>query len=112
MLELAGERGVELQFFQSNHKGAIVDYLHGLKGRAGGLIINPGTLAHYSYSLRDAISALDIPTVEVHISNIFARESFRHHSYLSDIAVGVICGLGAQGYELALEAALTRIRSA
>jgi len=102
LLKAAEGRGVELEFFQSNHEGAIIDYLQGLRGRARGLIINPGALTHYSYSLRDALSMLDMPVLEVHMSNIYARESWRSLSVVSPVARGVISGLGAYGYEAAL----------
>ncbi len=102
LMKLATELGVELEFFQSNHEGAIIDYLQGLKGRASGLIINPGALTHYGYSLRDALADLDIPVVEVHISNIYAREEWRARSVISPVVKGVIGGLGVDGYSLAL----------
>ncbi|MGQ9475787.1 MAG: type II 3-dehydroquinate dehydratase [Actinomycetota bacterium] len=98
----ASEQEVELEFFQSNHEGAIIDYLQGLRGRASALIINPGALTHYGYSLRDALADLGIPVIEVHISNIFAREEWRSHSVISPVAKGVISGLGTEGYSLAL----------
>lgn len=100
--EKAAEIGVELEFFQSNHEGAIIDYLQGLRGRASGLVINPGALTHYGYSLRDALADLDVPVVEVHISNIFAREEWRRRSVISPVVRGVISGLGVEGYDLAL----------
>jgi len=105
--------GVLLETYQSNSEGQLIDRIQAAAAEGiEFIIINPGAYTHTSIALRDALTAVAIPFIEVHLSNIFARESFRHHSYLSDIAVGVICGLGAQGYELALEAALTRIRSA
>lgn len=99
-----------LECFQSNAEGALVDRIH----RAGQdgvdfILINPAALTHTSVALRDALLGVDIPFIEIHLSNVFAREDFRRHSYLSDIAVGVISGLGAQGYELALAAALRRV---
>lgn len=100
----ADELGVEIEFFQSNHEGAIVDYLQGLRGRAQGLVINPGALTHYGYSLRDALAALDMPVVEVHVSNIYAREEWRARSVISPVVRGVVTGLGAEGYVAALEA--------
>ncbi|MDI7253389.1 MAG: type II 3-dehydroquinate dehydratase, partial [Actinomycetota bacterium] len=96
--ERAAEMGVELEFFQSNHEGAIIDYLQGLRGRAAGLVINPGALTHYGYSLRDALADLDIPAIEVHLSNIFAREEWRARSVVSPVVRGVISGLGTEGY--------------
>ncbi|WP_456377784.1 type II 3-dehydroquinate dehydratase [Thiolapillus sp.] len=103
---LAGAQGHSLGFFQSNAESQLIDRIH----QAGRddvefIIINPAALTHTSIALRDALLAVGIPFIEVHLSNVFAREQFRHHSYLSDIAVGVISGLGAQGYELALQAA-------
>lgn len=99
----ASEKNVELEFFQSNHEGAIVDFLQSLAGRADGLIINPGALTHYSYSLRDALAAIEVPAIEVHVSNIYSREEWRSHSVISAVVRGVISGLGVRGYELALE---------
>lgn len=99
----AATMGITLTCFQSNSEGEIIDKVHSLRGKAAGLIINPGGLTHTSVSLRDAISAADVPTIEVHISNVHARESFRATSYISGIAKGVICGLGTYGYRLALQ---------
>jgi 3-dehydroquinate dehydratase-2 len=103
--------GVGLSSFQSNHEGALVDRIHA--ARTDGtrfILINPGAFTHTSIALRDALAGVAIPFIEVHLSNVHKREPFRHHSYLSDVAVGVICGLGAQGYELALQAALARLQ--
>lgn len=92
-----------LSFFQSNHEGAIIDHLHSLlDSDVKGLIINPGGLTHTSVSLRDAILSINIPTIEVHLTNIYAREDFRKTSLISDVVTGVISGLGVMGYELAL----------
>jgi 3-dehydroquinate dehydratase-2 len=102
----ATEAGATLSCFQSNHEGAIIDHIHGLMGKCDAIIINPGGLTHTSISLRDALAGAAITFVEVHLSNVHAREKFRHHSYLSGIAHGVICGFGVQSYELALEAVL------
>ncbi len=105
----AGERlGLSIEFRQSNHEGTLVDWLHEARGTAAGVVINPGAYTHTSIALHDAIKAVELPVMEVHISNIFARESFRHHSYVSPVAAGVLCGLGTHGYVLALEA-LARI---
>jgi 3-dehydroquinate dehydratase-2 len=103
--------GVQIESFQSNSEGGLIDRVQaaGAEGIEF-IIINPGGYTHTSVALRDALAAVRIPFIEVHLSNIFARETFRHHSYFSEIAVGTICGLGAQGYALALEAALARIR--
>ena len=100
----AASLGVTVQCFQSNHEGAIVDKIQASHGQAAGLIINAGGLTHTSVSLRDAISAIKVPTVEVHLSNLYAREEFRHRSMLAPVCLGQIAGLGAIGYRLALEA--------
>lgn len=104
----AQQAGVELAFHQSNAEAVLIEHIHRARDDGTGFIIlNPAAFTHTSVALRDALSAVKIPFIEVHLSNVFAREPFRHHSYFSDVAVGVICGLGAQGYELALEYALT-----
>lgn len=104
--------GVQIESFQSNSEGELIDRVQaaGAEGIEF-IIINPAGYTHTSVALRDALAAVGIPFIEVHLSNIFARESFRQHSYFSALAVGTICGLGAQGYLLALEAALARIRT-
>ena len=102
----AKSAGSTLTAFQSNHEGAIIDHIHSLQGQCDAIIINPGGLTHTSVSLRDALAGVSIPFVEVHLSNVHAREKFRHHSYLSGIAHGAICGFGVLSYELALEAVL------
>ena len=102
LVDRARELGVEVELFQSNEEGEIVGFLQGAEG-ASGLIINAGALTHYGLSLRDALADARLPIVEVHISNIHAREEFRRHSVIAPIAVGQIAGLGTQGYELALE---------
>lgn len=112
MMEARAHRdGVQIESFQSNSEGGLIDRVQaaGAEGIEF-IIINPGGYTHTSVALRDALAAVQIPFIEVHLSNIFARETFRHHSYFSEIAVGTICGLGAQGYALALDAALARIR--
>lgn len=102
--------GASLQCFQSNHEGALIDRIHVAKTEGTeAIVINPGGFTHTSVALRDALSAVAIPFVEVHISNIHRREAFRHHSYLSDIAVGVVCGLGPDGYRVALDFALKNL---
>lgn len=101
----AGERlGLATDFRQTNQEGDLVDWIQEAADTAKGIVINPGAYTHTSLALQDAIRAIDIPTIEVHLSNIFARERFRHHSFVSPVAAGVICGLGLQGYVLALEA--------
>jgi 3-dehydroquinate dehydratase II len=100
----------KLASFQSNHEGALIDRIHAAKSEGvDAIVINPGGLTHTSIALRDALSAVAIPFIEVHISNIHQREAFRHHSYLSAIAVGVICGLGIDGYRLAIDYALKKL---
>ncbi len=105
--------GVALVSFQSNHEGALVDRIQAA-ARDGTrfILINPAAYTHTSVAIRDALAAVAIPFIEVHLSNIHRREAFRQHSYLSELAEGVICGLGAQGYSLALQAALARLASA
>lgn len=93
-----------LSFAQSNHEGALVDAIHAARGTADGIILNAGAYTHTSIALRDAISSVELPCVEVHLSNIHARERFRHHSHIAPVALGQIAGFGAQGYLLALDA--------
>ena len=96
--------GVSVSCFQSNYEGALIDYIQQHAQGAAGIVINPGAFTHYSIALRDAIVGSKVPTIEVHISNIYAREEFRHHSVLAAICRGQIAGLGWRGYMLALEA--------
>jgi 3-dehydroquinate dehydratase II len=101
----AGERlGLAIDFRQSNHEGTLVDWIQEAMTAARGIVINPGAYTHTSVAIHDAIRAVGLPVIEVHLSNIFAREGFRHHSHVSPVAAGTICGFGAQGYVLALEA--------
>jgi len=111
LAELAQDQAICLSTFQSNIEGELVNYIQqaGL-AQADFIIINPAAYTHTSIAIRDALLAVAIPFIEVHISNIFARERFRHHSYLSDIAVGTITGLGVYGYELALNAAIQQLK--
>ncbi len=105
--------GVTLHTYQSNAEGALIDRIHAAKtDGVRFIVINPGAFTHTSIALRDALLAVDIPFIEVHLSNVHAREPFRKHSYLSDKAVGVVCGLGAKGYEFAVEAAISRLLAA
>lgn len=99
---LGEELGISVELTQSNHEGAIVDQIHEARERAAGIIINPGAYTHTSIAILDALNAFEGPVIEVHISNIHKREGFRHHSYVSLRADGVIAGLGTQGYQLAL----------
>ena len=105
----AEEAGHTLSCFQSNHEGAIVDHLQQQAGVADILIINPGAYTHTSVAIRDAILAVALPAIEVHLSNIHQREPFRHHSYFSDICIGQVVGFGPQSYSLALQAACARL---
>jgi 3-dehydroquinate dehydratase-2 len=108
--EQAAQAGVKLAAFQSNHEGALIDRIHAAKKEGiDAIVINPGGLTHTSVSLRDALASVAIPFVEVHVSNIHQREAFRHHSYLSAIAVGVICGLGTEGYAAAIAFAVKKL---
>jgi len=103
--------GVELEWHQSNHEGDLVELVQGCMGRADGIVVNAGALTHTSLALRDAFLAVRVPYVEVHLSNLFAREPARQHSLLADHAVGFLCGFGAQGYRLALQALVGRLRA-
>jgi 3-dehydroquinate dehydratase II len=110
LARMADGVGVELEAFQSNHEGALIERIHAARDQGvRAIIINPAAYTHTSVALRDALAAVKIPFVEVHLSNVHAREPFRHHSYFSDLAVGVICGLGHEGYLLALEYLLNKL---
>lgn len=108
--EQAAGLGVELECFQSNHEGALVDRIHAARGNVDGILINAGAFTHTSIALRDALLGVAIPFVELHLSNVHAREPFRHHSYLADKALGVICGFGPASYDLALQGLVARLR--
>lgn len=109
MTEKATALGLAVDFRQSNHEGVLIDWIHQAREAAVAIIINPGAFGHSSIALLDALSAVTMPVIEVHLSNVFRRESFRHHSFVSLAATGVICGLGSQGYLLALDAVASRL---
>lgn len=109
LIALGKSRGVAVETFQSNYEGALIERVHAAKSQGiGGIVINPAALTHTSVGLRDALKGVGIPFVEVHLSNVHAREAFRHHSYFSDVAIGTIVGLGSRGYDFALEYLLGR----
>jgi 3-dehydroquinate dehydratase II len=110
--EAAAPLGVEIEWFQSNHEGEMVDAVQRLRGHADGALINAAALTHSSLALRDALLAVRVPFVELHLSNIFAREPERRHSMIADLALGMVTGFGAQSYVLALQALLGRLRAA
>jgi 3-dehydroquinate dehydratase-2 len=100
---VAAELGLEIEFHQSNAEFRIIDWIHEARERAGGIVINPAAFTHTSVAILDALNAFDHPIIEVHISNVHKREPFRHHSYVSPVASGVIAGFGTQGYPIALQ---------
>ena len=104
--------GAEIEWLQTNHEGALVDAVQGLRGRVDGALINAAALTHSSLALRDALLAVRVPFVELHLSNIFAREPERRHSMIADLALGMVTGFGAQSYVLALQALVGRLRAA
>jgi len=110
--EAARGQGAEIDWFQTNHEGALVEAVQALKGRADGALINAAALTHSSLALRDALLAVQVPFVELHLSNIFAREPARRHSMIADLALGMVTGFGAQSYVLALQALVGRLRAA
>ena len=107
----AAADGVDIEWFQSNHEGRLVDAVQGLRGRVDGALVNAAALTHSSLALRDAMLAVRVPFVEVHLSNIFAREPERRHSVIADLAIGLISGFGAQSYLLGLQALVGRLRA-
>jgi 3-dehydroquinate dehydratase II len=110
--DAARAQGADVEWFQTNHEGALVDAVQGLRGRADGALINAAALTHSSLALRDAVLAVRVPFVELHLSNIFAREPERRHSVIADLAIGLVSGFGAQSYLLALQALVGRLRGA
>jgi 3-dehydroquinate dehydratase-2 len=103
-IAFAGSKGFECTYFQSNHEGEIIDKLHASRLEYSGIVLNAGAFTHYSYAIRDAISAIKIPVVEVHLSNVFAREEFRHTSVIAAVCKGSVSGFGANSYILAVQA--------
>lgn len=108
--EAASSLGIETVFFQSNHEGDLIDYIHSAKDNFDGIIFNAGAFTHYSYAIRDAIAAVEVPTVEVHMSNVHAREEFRHTSVIAPVCIGSIAGFGSFSYHLALAALIERFK--
>lgn len=108
--EAASSLGIETVFFQSNHEGDIIDYIHSAIDNFDGIILNAGAFTHYSYAIRDAIAAVKVPTVEVHMSNVHAREEFRHTSVIAPVCIGSIAGFGSFSYHLALAALIERFK--
>ncbi|WP_319529157.1 type II 3-dehydroquinate dehydratase [uncultured Cohaesibacter sp.] len=111
-LSKAEELGLSIEFLQSNHEGQLVDWIQEAGQRAAGIVFNPAAYSHTSVALQDAIRAVQLPVMEVHLSNIHARESFRHHSFIAPVAKGVICGLGPYGYVVAIEALANYLKQA
>ena len=108
--EAAASLGIVTEFFQSNHEGALIDKIHDAFANFDGIIFNAGAFTHYSYAIRDAIASVSVPTVEVHMSNVHAREEFRHTSVISSVCVGTIAGFGSFSYHLALAALVERFK--
>lgn len=109
--DAARSHGAEIEWFQTNHEGQLVDAVQGLRGRVDGALVNAAALTHSSLALRDAMLAVQVPFVELHLSNIFAREPERRHSVIADLAIGLVTGFGAQSYLLALQALVGRLRA-
>ncbi|WP_435609581.1 type II 3-dehydroquinate dehydratase [Pseudomonas knackmussii] len=99
----ADELGLQVEFRQTNHEGQLIDWIHQARGRCAGIVINPAAWTHTSVAIRDALAAVELPVIEVHLSNVHKREEFRHHSFVSGIALGVMAGFGSNGYRLALD---------
>jgi 3-dehydroquinate dehydratase-2 len=112
LASVAKDRGAEVACFQSNHEGAVIDCIQEAASRARGILINPGGLTHTSVSLRDALAASALPVVEVHLSNVYAREAFRQHSYVSGVALGVVSGFGVGSYRYGLHALIDHLAAA
>ncbi|WP_160287267.1 type II 3-dehydroquinate dehydratase [Pseudomonas knackmussii] len=99
----ADELGLQVEFRQTNHEGQLIDWIHQARSRCAGIVINPAAWTHTSVAIRDALAAVELPVIEVHLSNVHKREEFRHHSFVSGIALGVLAGFGSNGYRLALD---------
>jgi len=110
LVALGQRLGASVETLQSNHEGVLIDRIHAAMGAVDGIVINPGGLTHTSVALRDALVGVSVPFAEVHLSNVFAREPFRHHSYLTDKAVGLVAGFGPQSYTLGLQAIIEACR--
>jgi 3-dehydroquinate dehydratase-2 len=104
--------GIDIEFEQTNHEGRMVDLIQAAKTTHDGIILNAGAYTHTSIALFDALTSVEMPAIELHLSNVFSREAFRHHSYISNVAIGVICGFGAYGYLLAIDAMLAHLETA
>lgn len=111
LIELGRSFNTKVESFQSNHEGSLVDKIHAARDLHDGIVINAGAYTHTSIAIRDAVSAVKIPTVEVHLSNIYKREEFRHHSYLASVVIGQISGFGAHSYQLGLQALIVHLKS-
>ncbi|MCP5058314.1 MAG: type II 3-dehydroquinate dehydratase [bacterium] len=109
LADLAKSRGAQIEALQSNHEGVLIDRIQEARSEVRGILINPGGLTHTSVSLRDSLAGVEIPVVEVHLSNVQAREAFRHHSYVAGVALGTVAGFGAASYRLGLEALLDHL---
>ncbi|MBD9677868.1 type II 3-dehydroquinate dehydratase [Pseudomonas sp. PDM18] len=101
--QAGAEHGLEIEFRQTNHEGQLIDWIHQARGRCAGILINPAAWTHTSVAIRDALAAVELPVIEVHLSNVHKREEFRHHSFVSAVAVGVIAGLGSDGYRAGIQ---------